>query len=114
MSSGDAKQVQALLDPSVLIFEGGNVERSRSEYAAHHLPSDLKFMQAVTYKLERQTGDTVGDLAWVVSEARLTGAREGKPVDLASTETLVLKKSIAGWRVVHIHWSSRPVKKQPA
>jgi mono/diheme cytochrome c family protein len=114
MSGGDPKKVQTLLDPNVLILEGGNVERSRAEYAAHHLPADLKFMQAVTYKLDRQSGDTVGDLAWVVSEARLSGAREGKPIDLVSTETLVLKKSSAGWKVVHIHWSSRPVKKQPA
>lgn len=114
LSSGDAKKVEALLDSNVLILEGGNVERSRQEYAAHHMPSDLKFMQGVTYKLERQSGDTVGDLAWVVSEARLTGAREGEPVDLVSTETLVLKKSSTGWKVVHIHWSSRPAKKQPA
>jgi ketosteroid isomerase-like protein/mono/diheme cytochrome c family protein len=114
LSSGNAKQVEALLDANVLILEGGNVERSRKEYAAHHMPSDLKFMQAVTYKLERQSGDTVGDLAWVVSEARLTGTREGKPVDLVSTETLVLKKAGADWKVVHIHWSSRPAKKQSA
>jgi len=114
MSSGDADKVQALLEPNVLILEGGSVERSRAEYAAHHMGSDLKFMQSVTYKLERQAGDTAGDLAWVVSEARLTGARDGKPLDLVSTETLVLKKSSAGWKIVHIHWSSRPVKKQAA
>lgn len=114
MSRGDAKRVQSLLDSNVLILEGGNVERSRSEYAAHHLPSDLKFMQSVTYTLERQSGDAIGDLAWVVSEARLSGAREGKPIDLVSTETLVLKKSSAAWKIVHIHWSSRPVKKQSA
>lgn len=111
MSAGDAKRVQNALDPKVLIMEGGNVERSRDEYAGHHLPADLTFMQAVTYKLERQTGDTVGDLAWVASEARLTGTREGKLMDLVSTETLVLKKAAAGWKVVHIHWSSRTAKK---
>lgn len=112
LSSGDAARVQDLLDPQVLILEGGNVERSRKEYAAHHLPSDLKFMKSVDYKLERQSGDTVGDLVWVASEARLTGNRDGKAIDLVSTETLVLKKSSAGWKVVHIHWSSRAGKKQ--
>ncbi len=111
MSAGDAKRVQDALDPKVLIMEGGNVERSRAEYASHHLPADLKFLQAINYKLERQTGDTVGELAWVASEARLSGSREGKPVDLVSTESLVLKKAAAGWRVVHIHWSSRAAKK---
>jgi mono/diheme cytochrome c family protein/ketosteroid isomerase-like protein len=110
LSSGNASKVERLLDPKVLILEGGNVERSRREYAAHHLPADLKFMKSVAYKLDRQSGDTVGDLAWVVSEAHLAGNREGKPVDVVSTETLVLKRSAAGWKVVHIHWSSRSGK----
>lgn len=93
-----------------MIMEGGNVERSLKEYAAHHLPADLKFMKGVTYKLERQTGDSSGDLAWVASEASLTGTSNGKPVALASTETLVLENAGGAWKVVHIHWSSKAAK----
>lgn len=111
LSSGNARRVQDLLDPKVLILESGNAERSRDEYAAHHLSSDLEFSKATTYELQRQTGDTLGDLAWVASEARSTGSRGGKPVDVMSVETLVLRKSAAGWKVVHIHWSSRNFRK---
>jgi mono/diheme cytochrome c family protein/ketosteroid isomerase-like protein len=110
LSAGDAARVQSLLDPKVVIMEGGNVERSLKEYAAHHLPADLKFMNAVTHKLERQTGDSSGDLAWVASEAALTGTSDGKPVALASTETLVLRNVAGTWKVVHIHWSSKAAK----
>lgn len=110
LSAGDAARVQSLLDPEVVIMEGGNVERSLKEYAAHHLPADLKFMKGVTYELERQTGDSSGDLAWVASEAALTGTSDGKPVALASTETLVLRNAGGIWKVVHIHWSSRSAK----
>ena len=110
LSSGKAARVEPLLDPNVLIMEGGNVERSRHEYASHHLPSDLKFMSTMRYELKRQTGDAVGDLAWVATEATLTGESGGKAVDLISTESLVLKKSAAGWKIVHIHWSSRTKK----
>jgi mono/diheme cytochrome c family protein/ketosteroid isomerase-like protein len=110
MSAGDAARVQSLLDPNVIIMEGGNVERSLQEYAAHHLPADLKFMKGVTYKLERQTGDSSGDLAWVASEATLTGTSDGKPVALASTETLALRNLGGSWKVVHIHWSSKAAK----
>ena len=63
MSAGDAARVQRLLDPEVMIMEGGNVERSLNEYAAHHLLADLKFMKGFTYKLERQTGDSSDDFA---------------------------------------------------
>jgi ketosteroid isomerase-like protein len=110
MSEGDAARVQNLLDPNVIIMEGGNVERSLEEYAGHHLPADLKFMKGISYKLERQTGDSSDDLAWVASEAQLTGSNEGKAVKLVSTETLVLKNYSGTWKVVHIHWSSRAPK----
>jgi mono/diheme cytochrome c family protein/ketosteroid isomerase-like protein len=110
LSDGDAARVQGLLDSRVMIMEGGNVERSLEEYAGHHLPADLKFMKGVTYKLERQTGDSSGDLAWVASEATLAGSSDGKPVALISTETLVLKNVAGRWKVVHIHWSSKSAK----
>lgn len=110
LAAGDAARVQSLLDPKVMIMEGGDVERSLKEYAAHHLPADLKFMKGVTYKVERQTGDSAGDLAWVASEAALTGSSDGKPIELVSTETLVLKNVGGSWKVVHIHWSSKSAK----
>ncbi len=110
LSTGDTSGVKTLLDPKVLILESGAAERSWAEYAAHHLKADIDFLRTVTYKLQRQAGDTVGDLAWVASEARMTGTSKDKPVDIQSTETLVLKKAAAGWKVVHIHWSSRPVR----
>lgn len=107
LSKGDEAAVSRLLDPAVLIMEGGNVERSREEYAGHHLKADAQFMRSVKYTLERQTGDSLGDLAWVASEAALTGESNGKRLNLISTESLVLKRSAGGWRIVHIHWSSR-------
>lgn len=110
LASGDVSRVKTLLDPGVLILESGDAERSWAEYAAHHLRADMDFLKTVTYKVQRQTGDTVGDLAWVASEARMTGTSKDKPVDIQSTETLVLKKSAAGWKVVHVHWSSRTVR----
>jgi len=112
LTSGDARTLKELLDPNVLIMESGHVQRSRQEYSAHHLASDLKFMKSITYKLERESGDAVDDLAWVTSESRLTGTVNGKPVDTMSMETLVLKKFAAGWQVTHIHWSSRPADKK--
>jgi ketosteroid isomerase-like protein len=113
MSAGDASRVEALLDPEVLILEGGGAERSRKEYAAHHLGADLALMKAANYKLEHQTSDTVGDLAWVASEALLTGNRDGKPINLRMTETLVMKRGAEGWKITHIHWSSRSLAKTP-
>lgn len=112
LSSGDPSKVKALLDPSVLVLESGGAERSRAEYAAHHLGADMEFLRTVSPKLQRQSGNTVGDLAWIASESRLTGTTNDRPVDLLSTETLVMQRSSGGWKVVHVHWSSRPAGKQ--
>jgi mono/diheme cytochrome c family protein len=109
LSTGDAGTVEALLDPEVLILESGGAERSRAEYAAHHLQSDMAFLKDTRYTLLRQTGDRVGDLAWVASESRITGGSGDNSVDLMSTETLVLKRTADGWVIVHVHWSSRPI-----
>lgn len=109
LATGDSSGVQALLDEEVLIFEAGNIERSLAEYRAHHLPADLKFMGSVTYKQERQTGHTEGDLAWISTEGRMTAKAAGP--ERISTETLILRKRAGVWRIVHIHWSSREANK---
>jgi len=108
LSSGNAAQVQFLLDPQVLILESGGAERSRAEYAAHHLQADMEFLKHAKYVVQRQTGDRLGDMAWVSTESSIDGESKGQSIKLASAETLVLRKSANGWKVVHVHWSSRP------
>lgn len=110
LARGDAAGAAALLDDNVRIFEQGWVERSRAEYAGHHLPSDIKFSQAVTSVRTARSGSVLGDLAYVASENRATGKFEGKDIDSISIETMVLKRTPTGWRIVHIHWSSRKAK----
>ena len=108
LASGDTEQAAALLDPDVKVFESGGVERSRQEYAAHHLGADAEFLGQASVKLLSRSGDAVGDLAWVGSESRISAMDAAKPVELTSTETMVLRKGESGWHIVHIHWSSRP------
>jgi hypothetical protein len=52
-------------------------------------------------------------LARVASESELRLQQDGKPVTLLSTETLVLRRGVSGWRIVHIHWSSRKQEFSP-
>jgi len=110
LAGGDAATVKRLLAPDVLIYESGGQESSRDEYTAHHMKGDMTFLaHAKREVLDRRQG-AVGELAWVATRTRITGTHRDKPVDLHSTETLVLKRGPEGWRVVHIQWSSRPVE----
>lgn len=109
LTSGQTDEAVALLDPDVKIFESGGVERSREQYAAHHLGADAEFLGQASIKLLSRSGDAVGDLAWVGSESRISAMDAAKPIELASTESMVLRKGESGWRIVHIHWSSQPI-----
>ena len=105
--SGDGAAAAALLADDALIFESGHAERSRAEYASHHAGADAAYAAAVPSRLTRRNGLVDGDTAWIVSESRATGNYKDKPVDRVTTETMILRNTAEGWRIAHIHWSSR-------
>lgn len=104
---GDTRAAVELLATDVLIFEEGGAERSRDEYARHHLAADAAFAAAATQLRTARSGRVDGDIAWILTEGRTTGRFQGKPIDRVSTETMVLKRADGMWRIAHIHWSSR-------
>ncbi len=105
--NSDGAAAAALLAVDALIFESGHAERSRAEYASHHAGADAAYAAAVPSKLTQRSGFVQGDTAWIVSENRATGSYKDKPVDRVTTETMILRKTAEGWRIAHIHWSSR-------
>ena len=107
LSSGDLVTVEALLAADVLILESGGAERSREEYMGHHAISDAAFLKGAHRQLLRQRARTAGEFAWVGTESELHAQKDGKPLTVISAETMVLKQTADGWRIVHIHWSSR-------
>ena len=107
LKAGDTAAALTFLAPDVMIFEEGGAERSREEYASHHLGSDAAFAAASEATVARRSGWADGDVAWVTSEGRTTGRFNGRTVDRLTTETMVLKRHAEGWRIHHIHWSSR-------
>lgn len=107
LKAGDTTGALTFLAPDVMIFEEGGAERSRDEYASHHLGSDAAFAAASEATVSRRSGWADGDVAWVTSEGRTTGQFNGRAVDRLTTETMVLKRHSNGWRIHHIHWSSR-------
>ncbi len=107
LSGGDKQAVIEWLAADVLIFERGGAERSREEYASHHMNSDMAFMQQMQRDVIAQDESVLGDTAWVVTETRIHGRYKDKEIDLISIETAVLSRGEDGWKIVHLHWSSR-------
>lgn len=108
LSKADYGQVEAMLDPDVIVLEGGGVESSRSEYLGHHARADAGFLARAEKTLLQRRARIEGNTAWVASKSELHARKDGQPLVLLSTETMVLSNTPSGWRIVHIHWSSRP------
>ena len=114
LKAGDSAAATRLLAPDVLIYEGGGAERSREEYAAHHLAADMAFLKTAQIDVLKRASGGDEDEAWITTESRIRGKSSmGKPLDVASTETALLRKTDEGWRIVHLHWSSQDFKAAP-
>jgi len=111
LAKGDRDAALALLGDDIQIYEQGWVERSKAEYAAHHLASDIEFSAAVSSVQTARGGAVADDMAYVTTETRVTGKFNDKAVDSISLGTFVLHREAGTWRIVHIHWSSRNAKK---
>ncbi len=110
LSAGDLARASAELDPQVIILESGGGEYSAAEYVGGHAKHDAEFLKAAHHKPGRRTARVSGDLAWVASESELHTQKDGKPTVSLSAETMVLRSTAAGWKIVHVHWSSRTKK----
>ncbi len=113
LASGDRARVLEVVDPEVVIFESGGAELSRDEYASHHLEADMAFSAATMRTVVEQKEDHAGDTAWVLTRSETQGTFRDKEIDSFGTETVVLRRGEHGWRIVHIHWSSRPRPESP-
>ncbi|MBB3063258.1 YybH family protein [Microbulbifer rhizosphaerae] len=107
LREGDEEAVLSVLADTVVIFEGGSVERSAQEYAGHHLPADITFLKQMDVSQQELQVREGEDLAFSYGRSRLKGDSNGKALDLQSMETLVLKRSGGEWKIVHVHWSSK-------
>lgn len=107
LEAGETDRALAMLVEDAMILEEGGAERSRAEYASHHLGADAEFAGAVEATMLRRSGWADGDVAWITSEGRTTGTFRGRAVDRMTAETMVLKRGPDGWRIAHVHWSSR-------
>jgi ketosteroid isomerase-like protein len=108
LQAGDLSAAGRWLADDVLVLESGGAERSRAQYLQGHARHDAQFLKDAQVQPKQRTARASGDLAWVGSESEVHLTRDGKPLTLLATETMVLRRTADGWRIVHIHWSSRP------
>lgn len=107
LAAGDRDAALALLAEDLTVFESGWAERTREEYAGHHLGADMEFSAATEREIAARSRGEAGDTAWVLTETRTTGTFRDREISSLGLETMVLRRTGDGWRIAHIHWSSR-------
>jgi hypothetical protein len=110
LANADQAAATNLLDERAMIFEEGEAEASRAAYVAGHLPADIAYLRGVRQTIVERTGTAQGGFAWIATRGRALGTFHDHPVDRETTETMVLRRTPQGWRIVHIHWSSHAAK----
>jgi len=106
LQAADTARVLALLAPESAVLESGATE-TLAEYRAHHLPGDIAFARAVRSERKPVHVRVSGDVAWTMSTSATTGIFQGREIDAAGAESMVLVRSGTSWRIMQIHWSSR-------
>lgn len=106
LASGDSAAALALLADDAIILETGGIE-TRAEYRSHHLPGDIRFAMAVKSERGPIHVRIKGDVAWTSSTSTTTGETNGRAVNSAGAELMVLVKTGSSWKISAIHWSSR-------
>lgn len=106
LTTGDSAAALALLAPDAVILESGGME-SREEYRSHHLPGDIQFAKTVAAVQSPLRVKVVGDVAWATSTSVTQGRFNGRDINSAGAELMVLSRTAGVWRINAIHWSSR-------
>ena len=110
LTAQDKDKALALLLPTASIYESGGAE-TVTEYASHHVMGDMAFSATVGREIVEQSKQMVGDVAWIMTRYRNTGTYKDKTIDSITVETAVLHHVKEGWRIAHLHWSTRSQKK---
>lgn len=111
LASGDFETVANSFASDARVFEGGSFEGNVKDYLEHHLKPEMPMIQKLNREVISQAFHREGGTAWFSTEARIWGKIEKRDIDLSQAETLNLIFDNSQWKISHVHWSSRPNKK---
>jgi ketosteroid isomerase-like protein len=106
LSKGDSVTALAFLAADALILENGALE-TKNEYRSHHLRGDIQFSRAVKAVRSPIKVIVAGETAWTAGTSATQGEFNGRTINTVGSESMVLSRTAAGWRIRSIHWSSR-------
>lgn len=110
MDRKDLNAAEALFAESSSIFETGGEEGDWAHYRDHHIGAELDAFVRFETRLgepetESSADGTMAFVAWPI-EYHIE-LKDGRTIDSRGTVTFVLVREEGGFRIRHLHWSSR-------
>lgn len=106
LAAGDSTKALSLLSDDVTILETGGVE-TKSDYRSGHLRGDMAYAKAVQSQRAITSVRIRGDVAWVAGTSITQGDYNGRAINSAGAELVVLSREGGAWKIRAVHWSSR-------
>ena len=106
LRSGDIAEVKRLIAPDLSVLEGGEVE-NRAQYLSHHLAADIEFAKAVRCERTVVSYALQGDVAWLGSTSTAVGKFDGRDINSAGAELMIMSRAQNAWQIRAVHWSSQ-------
>jgi ketosteroid isomerase-like protein len=106
--AGKLDAARQYMTPDAVVMANGNVLGNRDGYINGAAKADAAALAQVQRELLRRDVKAGNNFGWVLSEKRIApmGAAQGAPSEVV-TETMLLARTDAGWKITHIHWSGR-------
>lgn len=105
-ATGDLASLDTIYDENVTVFEGGRADAGWLAYRDGHLAPELESMSERRLHFENVRVRLAGSTAWAICRYTLTGVRDGEEVTAHGLGTMVFRKLLGRWRLVHSHTSS--------
>jgi len=110
LSTGQFDAARQLMAPDAVVMANGVVLGDRDGYLDGPAKADVAALRGTQRELLHRAVHAGSDIGWVVSEKRVRHAGNDQgPREIVVTETMLLAKSAGGWKITHIHWSTRAV-----
>ncbi|NIW35228.1 MAG: DUF4440 domain-containing protein [Gemmatimonadetes bacterium] len=106
LEGGDLVALDSIYHDSVLVYEGGGVDRGWAVYRDGHLRPELEALTDLRFRFDDIRVRLADGTAWVTCRYALDALHDGQAVSARGVATLVFRELGRRWRLVHIHTSS--------
>lgn len=113
MTARSVEKLGELVEPDLTVLEGSHLNTSWADYRDNHIGPEMSEWRAFAISGRDLSRVSIeGETAFAVEQATYTFTTVGETVILEGAQTFVARRTKAGWRLTHLHFSGK--RRKPA